>query len=125
MDRNDFVQGTAHDVAVKAGKLFSDFTGPVDMRMSIYRHSMNLFRRVDYKGWVTDEEAREHWRNGGGEPLFIDLSMVDVSSINVEKHFKDKNEIFHDFFLSGGGNSVTRKVYGTNFLTESQSEVCV
>jgi hypothetical protein len=44
-------------------------------------HYNNLPNRPDWDGYLTLKEANEWYRNGNGEPLFVDLSKIDLSGI--------------------------------------------
>jgi hypothetical protein len=44
-------------------------------------HYNNLPTRPDYDGYLTLDEANEWYRTGNGQPLFTDLSKIDLSGI--------------------------------------------
>jgi len=44
-------------------------------------HYNNLPNRPDWDGYLTLKEANEWYRNGNGQPLFTDLSKIDLSNL--------------------------------------------
>ena len=47
----------------------------------IKSHYKTLPDRPDYDGYLTLSEANEWYRNGNGEPLYVDLSKIDLSPV--------------------------------------------
>ena len=57
---------------------------------------------------ITLEEAMIWWRDGEGDPLYADLSLIDLSGVTKE-HFASQNQIYINLFsISEDGY-----VYGT------------
>lgn len=52
-----------------------------DAEIRFYMHYSQLCNRPDWDGYLTLSEANEWYRDGSGEPLFADLSQIDLSSI--------------------------------------------
>ncbi len=49
-----------------------------DILKKINSHFCTLPSRPDYDGYLTLSEANDWYRNGGGEPLYIDLRKIDL-----------------------------------------------
>lgn len=47
----------------------------------MFESYMNLPNRPDYDGYLTLSEANEWYRNGNGQPLFIDSSKISLLKI--------------------------------------------
>ena len=80
MKKSDFKQGMSHEEALsKSTDLNTNNREGAEMKMNI--HYSGLKDRPDWDGKLTLSEANEWYRNGNGEPLFVDLSKIDLSGI--------------------------------------------
>ncbi|MGJ1362750.1 hypothetical protein ACR79B_16890 [Sphingobacterium spiritivorum] len=78
-------------------------------------HYLTLPNRPDYDGVLTLEEANDWYRNGKGEPLYVNAAKIDLSPIKVED-FKDRDSFTPNFFLTTN-LQITGRVYGSIKLT--------
>ena len=80
MNKSDFKQGMSHDDALSKSKGYKGLStqGAKD---KFTAHYNNLPTRPDYDGYLTLDEANEWYRTGNGQPLFTDLSKIDLSGI--------------------------------------------
>ena len=112
MDKDKFEQGMKHEDALKnnlgadgleSGKAKSDF-------LSSYN---GLKDRPDYDGHVTLNEANKWFREGNGQPLYVDLAKIDLSAISQSNFSKvGERKYFQTLFNSDDG-----RVYGNIGLT--------
>ena len=63
--------------------------------------------------YLTKEEADEWWREGTGEPLYVDQSKIELPGIDTSS-FEESETISKNFIW---GLSNTGKVYGTLTMT--------
>jgi RHS repeat-associated protein len=107
MDQDKFKQGMKHEDALKNNLGWKGFED--DAAKSKFATSYNsLSSRPDYDGHVTLDEANKWYREGNGQPLFADLSKVDLSAIK-QGDFKTDRKVtyFQTLFNSKDG-----RVYG-------------
>jgi uncharacterized protein RhaS with RHS repeats len=93
MNKSDFKQGMSHSDAMDKGTTFSDLPMVYsnEFRDKISNHQAGLSSRPDWDGHLTLEEANEWYRTGECQPLFTDLSKIDLSGIySLEKNILDK-----------------------------------
>lgn len=83
MNKNDFKQGMSHEDALSKGTLRSNLPMVYSQNFlnKIDNHHSYLPSRPDWDGYLTMEEANEWYRTGEGQPLFTDLSKIDLSGI--------------------------------------------
>jgi len=83
MNKDNFKQGMSHEDALSKGTLRSQlsYDGNQSIIERIDNHHSNLPNRPDWDGYLTLEEANEWYRTGEGQPLFTDLSKIDLSRI--------------------------------------------
>src|SRR5690554_2327195 len=83
MNKNDFKQGMSHEDALSKGTLRSNLPMVYSQNFldKIDNHHSNLPSRPDWDGYLTLDEANEWYRTGEGQPLFTDLSKIDLSGI--------------------------------------------
>lgn len=61
----------------------------------------NLDKRPDWDGYITLDEANEWYRTGKGEPLFADLSKIDLSGLfSLGERFVDQTRPINLFLVS-------------------------
>lgn len=85
MNKSDFKQGMSHEDALKKGTTLNNACASNcisnDAFNKINEHHSNLPSRPDWDGHLTLAEANEWYRTGNGQPLFTDLSKIDLSGI--------------------------------------------
>ncbi|MBT0813066.1 hypothetical protein KIH41_17390 [Litoribacter ruber] len=83
MNKGDFKQGMAHEAALSVGSLRSQM--PIGFSKSslekVDSHHSDLPNRPDWDGYLTLKEANEWYRKGEGQPLFTDLSKINLAGI--------------------------------------------
>ncbi|TCO96384.1 RHS repeat-associated protein [Bacteroides heparinolyticus] len=80
MSESNFKQGMSHKEALKHSLGYEGLTN--DEARSNYIKSYNSLKdRPDYDGHLTFKEANKWYREGNGEPLFVDLDKIDLSGI--------------------------------------------
>jgi len=129
MRKEDFKQGMSHDEALKKGRLFSQLSTEEQVNMvnwGMYDHWKNLKNRPDWDGKITWEEAKEWYRTGGGQPLYVDASKIDLSPLTI-KDFEDKKSKYINFASPKYANFSTGLVYGTIKVTllDDNGTVCL
>jgi hypothetical protein len=72
--------------------------------------------RPDWDGYLTLQEANDWYRNGNGQPLFVDASKMNLSPVRLSD-FNNVGSRISKNFLSMNGNIETGLVYGTIKLT--------
>jgi hypothetical protein len=73
----NFKQGMSYKDAMS----FNIATNGAEANERIKAHWENLSTRPDWDGYLTLAEANDWYRNGNGEPLFVDLGKIDLSGI--------------------------------------------
>ena len=114
MEEKNFEQGMKHEDALKAS------LGPEGLKddaakANLLENYSGLKDRPDYDGHVTLREANEWYRNNGGQPLYVDLSKIDLSNV-LSSDVQNNNGYVNLYFkqsplskcMGGGGD-----VYGT------------
>ena len=74
----------------------------------------------DFKSSKTLDEANHWWRNGNGEPLFVDASKIDLSPVNtrlLENNSGQHGITYVNFAHPHTANFETGPVYGTIAIT--------
>ncbi|HOJ25508.1 MAG TPA: hypothetical protein PK081_09640 [Bacteroidales bacterium] len=114
MKKSDFKQGMSHEEALsKSTDLNTNNREEAEMKMNI--HYSGLKDRPDYDGKLTLSEANEWYRNGNGEPLFVDASKIDLSPVKKSDFSKVGDFIYKNFEFTT--NTETGLVYGRIKLT--------
>ena len=106
MDESDFKQNMsserAKSHAVKPENI------PEEAKAFIATHYSKLPERPDYDGYLTLQEANEWYRNGNGEPLYIDLKKLDLSCfVSLGDEYIGKEYTFN---LSIWSNNINEKL---------------
>ena len=120
MKKEDFSQGMSHEEAkskstYKEGDSnfgFADEKGA----LKYANHYVNLKNRPDYDGKLTLGEANEWYRTGGGKPLFVDASKIDLAPV-YQGDLSAGDSKYVNFASPGNANFETGLVYGTIKLT--------
>ncbi len=88
MNKSDFKQGMSHEKAMTVGNTLDNMSWGDAFKFAnngnfenFMNHYNNLNTRPDWDGYLTLDEANEWYRNGNGQPLFTDLSKIDLSGI--------------------------------------------
>ncbi|WP_353165339.1 hypothetical protein [Empedobacter brevis] len=118
MKEENFQQGMSHKEALS----YSEGLQGLESKEAIKEYSntqANLKNRPDYDGYLTLSEANEWFRNGNGEPLFVDSSKINLDPVNVSELQEEGGSMYKNFFLTT--NQATGKVYGTIKLTLEDS----
>jgi hypothetical protein len=115
MNKHNFRQGMSYKDATKYNlgleglanqdaidKYSASFTGLKD--------------RPDWDGVITDNEARNWWKNGNGQALFVDQSKIDLTPVTT-KDFGNNTKITHNFFFDITSDKDVGRVYGTLTLS--------
>jgi len=120
MNKEDFKQGMSHEDALDKGTLLSDvpLVRSSEFFEKIEIHHEGLSRRPDWDGHLTLDEANEWYRTGNGQPLFTDLSKVNLSGIfslgeSYVRQVKSFNLLLNSTSLNDGlvYGSITLKRY--------------
>ena len=80
MNAKEFTQGMSHEKALE-NNLGVEGLSSDAAKTKLLDHYNGLKDRPDWDGYLTLSEANEWYRNGNGQPLFADLSKVDLSGI--------------------------------------------
>jgi len=118
MRSDQFEQGMSHDKALEVGVSPGDFkevasTGILQRAEEVIS---TLPSRPDWDGYLSFDEAREWYRNGNGQPLYIDVSQINLGKFNqTELPFGNPTAVNYD--LTHISNLTTGLVYGTLTLT--------
>ncbi|MDU1893131.1 MAG: hypothetical protein E6767_20835, partial [Dysgonomonas sp.] len=114
MNVKNFTQGMSNKDASKYN-IGMDALG--DKAKESYLLSFSgLKDRPDYDGIITLSEANEWYRNGNGQPLYVDVSKIDLKGVDITM-LKIGEEQGYNFKLLNGANSSTGLVYGTLAIT--------
>jgi RHS repeat-associated protein len=114
MNRDNFIQGMSNKDAMKYNL---GLTG-LSNQDAIDRYTMSfegLKDRPDWDGKLTLEEANDWYRNGNGQPLFVDVSKIDLLPQEISD-FKVGESKYVNYQLSL--NFETGMVYGTIKITK-------
>jgi len=115
MDKSNFKQGMKHDEAMSFNLGYEGLKDDA-AKKNYTTNWWDLKKRPDYDGKITFSEANEWYRNGGGKPLFVDASKVDLYPVETSS-FKQGvgSSIYFNYIFSNNGQ--TGLVYGTIKLT--------
>ena len=121
LNKSDFKQGMSHDEAQKKdlGTVSLNDQKAQDKFKESYS---SLPQRPDYDGKLTLNEANNWWANGGGQPLFVDASQINLSPVTKSDFGKVGDSKFINFASPGYANMETGLVYGTIKLTLMNAE---
>jgi len=117
MDKKDFKQGMSNKEAMQKGTTRSNL--PMVINPSILDKIDNQVAsfpsRPDWDGQLTLEEANDWYRNGQGNPLFVDASKIDLSPVQKSDFSKVGDSFYKNFAFTT--NTETGLVYGNIKLT--------
>lgn len=115
MNKENFTQGMSNEDAL-SHNLGKKGLSSSEAQSSLYSHYNGLKDRPDYDGYLTLNEANDWYRNGNGEPLYVDSSKIDLSPQNIS-NFKVGESKYINFASPSNANVATGLVYGTIKLT--------
>ena len=84
MQDKNFKQNMSHDEALK-NNLGAEGLKDDTAKASLVSNFNSLPSRPDYDGKVTLSEANDWFKNGNGQPLFMDLGKIDLSGISSSR----------------------------------------
>lgn len=114
MNKDNFKQGMEHEDAMKNSLGYQGLKD--DAARSNFSESYNsLSSRPDYDGKLTLGEANDWYNNGGGKPLFVDASKIDLSPVEKSDFSKVGVSFYKNFAFTK--NTETGLVYGNIKLT--------
>ncbi|WP_255489689.1 RHS repeat domain-containing protein [Dysgonomonas sp. 25] len=114
MNSKNFTQGMSNKDASKHN-IGIDALG--EKARESYQTSFDgLKDRPDYDGYLTPKEAEAWYREGGGQPLYVDVSKINLGGAWAS-YFKIGEEKGYNFFLMSPKNYDTARVYGTLAIT--------
>ncbi|QTY26816.1 RHS repeat domain-containing protein [Flavobacterium sp. CS20] len=113
MDKEDFTQGMSHKEAEEKGKYYHQLDKVEQFRFmeSGYGHWQGLKYRPDYDGVVTFDEALDWYHTGEGQPLYVDVSKIDLKSSKLSVDDFDGISLSVNFF-----NIVNTHPFNSNIL---------
>ena len=122
MERNNFHQNMSHEEALGKSTCF-DMYHYSDAKARCLEHFNTLKDRPDYDGKITLEEANEWYRTGNGQPLFADLTKLDLSGFKSSGESAVGNTYQYNL-LTNSGSFDDRLVYGNlTFIRTSNDGV--
>lgn len=112
MNKADFKQGMSHESAMSAGNTLDNMSWGDALMFAnngnfenFLNHYNNLSTRPDWDGHLTLDEANEWYRNGNGQPLYTDLSKIDLSGIySLGENYVGQKKTFNLLLHSGSLN---------------------
>ncbi|MGJ1421255.1 hypothetical protein ACR79T_16675 [Sphingobacterium spiritivorum] len=120
MRKENFRQGMSEEEALSYSTNIEDennkFRGfaSKEAMLKYANHYLTLPNRPDYDGVLTLEEANDWYRNGKGEPLYVNAAKIDLSPVTVDYLQNKSGEDYFNYFFST--NQQTGFVYGTIYL---------
>ncbi len=114
MDKKDFVQGEKHEDELKKDLGLKGLKDK-DAIKNFAKSFASLPNRPDYDGKITLDEANDWYRKGGGKPLFVDASKVNLDPVKRSDFGKPGDSFYKNFAFTS--NDETGLVYGNIKLT--------
>ena len=121
MNDNEFKQGMSHSDAESNSTKFDEMSDEAFGNMM--NHYLNLPNRPDYDGYLTLDEANEWYASGKGQPLFTDLSKIDLSGIkSLGEKYVGQVKTFNLLIVSNNINdglvygNITLKRYPNDYV---------
>ena len=97
MDESNFKQNMSHEEALTKSEGAEGLKN-TEARTKLLNHYNGLKDRPDYDGVVSLSEANDWARNGNGQPLFVDVGKLDISSVSVWGNFAKYDSSTRSFF---------------------------
>jgi RHS repeat-associated protein len=124
MPSEKYTKGMNHSEAIRVGKVINtnesadcgDELACAIVDKIKYSKENILPKRPDYDGKLTIAEARDWYRNGGGQPLFVDASKISLFGVSAEE-LKINNPTYVNFAHPRHPNLETGIIYGTIQVT--------
>ena len=114
MDKDKFSQGMKHEDALKNSKGYEGLKDDAAKKNFATSYS-SLPSRHDYDGKLTLDEANSWYNKGGGKPLFVDASKIDLSPVKKSDFSKIGDSFYKNFAFTT--NTETGLIYGNIKLT--------
>ncbi|MCR4828532.1 MAG: hypothetical protein K5864_03615 [Bacteroidales bacterium] len=85
MDKDRFEQGMSHLEAVNSRATFTELLTFCNSEAfnKFFNHATSLSERPDWDGILTLSEANDWYRNGNGEPLYVDAAKIDLFPVTT------------------------------------------
>ncbi len=116
MAEENFVQGMSHEDALRHNLGKDGFQDEIAYE-KFSRHYVGLKDRPDYDGILTLSEANNWYKNGNGEPLYVDASKISLFPVTVESFDEGEGSNITPNFQGQYMNPPTGLVYGHILLT--------
>ena len=115
MNEEKFKQGMSHEEAMSYSL---GYEGLVDdeARSRFVTSYSNLPNRPDFDGKLTLSEANQWYREGNGQPLYVDAAKIDLSPLTIE-YLQNRNGQPYNFLYSALFNTQTALIYGSIKVT--------
>jgi len=120
IDKKNFEQGMAHEEALSYNLGQSGFDNE-EAKAKMSSHYNGLKDRPDYDGFLTLSEANDWYRNGNGEPLYVDSAKISLIP-QYKEDFEVGQSKYVNFASPSNANLETGLVYGTIKLTLLDNE---
>ena len=82
MDEENFTQGMSHEEALRHNLGKDGFQDEIAYE-KFSKHYAGLKDRPDYDGIITLSEANNWYKNGNGEPLYVDAAKIDLFPVTT------------------------------------------
>lgn len=115
MDAENFTQGMTHESAMEYDLGYGGLNG-AGAQARFTESFSSLPSRPDYDGVLTLSEANQWYREGNGQPLYVDMSKIDLSPLTIE-YLQNRNGQPYNFLYSALFNTQTALIYGSIKVT--------
>ena len=115
MDAENFTQGMTHESAMEYDLGYGGLNG-AGAQARFTESFSSLPSRPDYDGVLTLSEANQWYREENGQPLYVDMSKIDLSPVTINNLTLNKVK-YVNFAGLLYPNLKTGLVYGTLGLT--------
>ena len=123
MESRDFKQNMSHSEALIKGRTLDNMSDEEALSFAnngcfekFVTHFNNLPNRPDWDGYLTLSEANKWYRNGNGQRLFVDESLIELDPVYVGSVRQNETKRIN-FASLAYPNLATGLVYGTITLT--------
>ena len=82
MDKKNFSQGMSHEDALSHNLGKDGFQDEIAYE-KFSKHYAGLKDRPDYDGYLTLSEANDWYKNGNGEPLYVDAAKINLFPVTT------------------------------------------
>ena len=115
MNKESFTQNMSSDDAMRLDMGTESLSKKAFQKY--YNNYTNLSSRPDWDGIITLSEANNWYRNGNGEPLFVDAAKIDLSPLEKSDFSTVGSSKYVNFLDPKKLNLQTGLVYGTILVT--------